>query len=291
MRSLSLKYQLVVPFALLILLIPMGTGWMLYRAGAGTVDALIRRIQQESVVRINEATEARLAYALKTLDSFASSPRYPADQSRGATMPSDHPNDLEARAWSTLQHAQESGTYVCFGGTDGRFVGLYRINSYLYELYRRLPDETTRQVFAKSSANSPPTILRSDDFDPRGLRALIETSLARLPWPQLDVAAPDTGEALAGFSGEIRDGGQMSALRERLAQVVDDLRRVLAERLDEAVRQVCAQLDTLAGQLQEVLTQSLAADLERLRAALADKARQVDHLQALLREIDSETDD
>lgn len=167
MRSLSLKYQLVVPFALLILLIPMGTGWMLYRAGAGTVDALIRRIQQESVVRINEATEARLAYALKTLDSFASSPRYPADQSRGATMPSDHPNDLEARAWSTLQHAQESGTYVCFGGTDGRFVGLYRINSYLYELYRRLPDETTRQVFAKSSANSPPTILRSDDFDPR----------------------------------------------------------------------------------------------------------------------------
>ena len=118
MRSLSLKYQLVVPFALLILLIPMGIGWMLYRAGAGTVDALIQRIQHETVARINETTEARLAYALKTLDSFAGTPGYTADQSRGAVLPNDHPDDLEVRAWSTLQHAQESGTYVCFGGDE-----------------------------------------------------------------------------------------------------------------------------------------------------------------------------
>lgn len=167
MPSPSLKYQLVVPFALLILLIPMGTGWMLYRAGAGTVDALIQRIQQETVARINETTEARLAYALKTLDAFAGTPVYPADLSRGAILPSDHPNDLEARAWSTLQQAQENGTYVCFGGTDGRFVGLYRINGYLYEFYLRRPGADKRHVFAKSAANAPPTILRSDDFDPR----------------------------------------------------------------------------------------------------------------------------
>ncbi|MDD2721865.1 MAG: hypothetical protein PHH47_11220 [Gallionella sp.] len=34
-------------------------------------------------------------------------------------------------------------------------------------------------------------------------------------------------------------------------------------------------------------TQSLAADLERLRAALADKAGQVERLQMLIREIDA----
>lgn len=129
---------------------------------------------------------------------------------------------------------------------------------------------------------------RSDDFDPRGLRALIETTLARLPWPQLDVKAPDPGAALAGFSGELRDRSEMSALRERLADVVGKLQQMLAERLDRAVQQVCAQLDTLAGQLQEALTQSLAADLERLRAALADKTRQVAHMQALVREIDNQ---
>lgn len=129
---------------------------------------------------------------------------------------------------------------------------------------------------------------RSDDFDPRGLRALIETTLARLPWPKLDIEAPDPGEALAGFSGELRDRSEMSALREKLAQVVNALQQTLATSLDQAVQQVCAQLDTLAGQLQEALTQSLAADLERLRAALADKTRQVAHLQVLVHEIDNQ---
>ncbi len=127
---------------------------------------------------------------------------------------------------------------------------------------------------------------RSDDFDPRGLRALIETTLAHLPWPKLEVAAPDPGAALAGFSGEVRDHGAMAALRSRLEQVVDELRQTLGARLDQAVQQACTQLDTLAGQLQEALTLSLTADAERLRAALADKTRQVAHLQALLRVID-----
>lgn len=127
---------------------------------------------------------------------------------------------------------------------------------------------------------------RSEDFDPRGLRALIETTLARLPWPQLDLAAPDPGAALAGFSGELRERSEMAALRERLAEVVETLQRQMAQQLDQAVQQVCAQLDTLAGQLQAALTESLAADLERLRAALADKTRQVERLQALVGEID-----
>ncbi len=128
---------------------------------------------------------------------------------------------------------------------------------------------------------------RSSDFDPRGLRALIETTLARLPWPQLEVAPPDPSAALAGFSGQLRDGSQMSALRERLAEVVGGMQQTLGTRLDEAVQQVCAQLDALAGQLQEALTASLAADLERLRAAMADKTQQVAHLQALVRGIDA----
>lgn len=129
---------------------------------------------------------------------------------------------------------------------------------------------------------------RSDDFDPRGLHALIETTLARLPWPQLNIEAPDPSEALAGFSGELRDRSEMSALRERLAQIVGELQQTLATSLDQAVQQVCVQLDTMAGQLQEALTQSLAADLERLRTALADKTRQVKHLQALVYEINNQ---
>lgn len=127
---------------------------------------------------------------------------------------------------------------------------------------------------------------RSDDFDPRGLRALIETTLARMPWPKLDLETLQPDGALAGFSGDLRGSGEMVALREQLAKVVSQLQQTLAQQLDQAVQQVCTQLDTLAGQLQAALTQSLAADLEHLRAGLADKAAQVERLQGLVRKID-----
>ncbi len=78
----------------------------------------------------------------------------------------------------------------------------------------------------------------------------------------------------------------MTALRERLAQVICELQQTLVTSLDQAVQQVCVQLDTMAGQLQAALTQSLAADLEYLRAALANKTWQVAHLQALAHEFD-----
>ncbi|MFT3847612.1 MAG: diguanylate cyclase [Propionivibrio sp.] len=164
---MSLKYQLVLPFALLILLIPVGTGWMLYRAGAATVDALISRVQQETIARINETTEARLSYALSALGTFTDGTAQPRARPNGAVMPAATPEVLESRAWTVLRHAQEPGTYVCFGGTDGRFVGIYRINGYLHELYRRLPGDKKRYIFAKTDANSLPIPLRSDDFDPR----------------------------------------------------------------------------------------------------------------------------
>ncbi|CBL44889.1 Hypothetical protein HDN1F_13060 [gamma proteobacterium HdN1] len=127
---------------------------------------------------------------------------------------------------------------------------------------------------------------RSEDFDPRGLRALIETILASLPWPQLKLEAPDAKAALSKFYGELRDSSEAAALRESLAEAVENLQQSLAKQLEKAVQLVCDQLDSLSSQLQAALTASLAAELERLHAALADKAQQVKRLQALVAEID-----
>lgn len=189
---------------------------------------------------------------------------------------------------SHTEHYTETTTYRYLAVADA----LENLRTYFEDASRRLLDHFDELIAPEAlSAGLRRELLgvldtRSDDFDPRGLRALIETTLARLPWPQLDVAAPDPGIALAGFSGDLRGSGEMSALREKLAAVVDELQQTLAERLSQAVQQVCAQLDTLAGQLQEALTQSLAVDLDRLRTALADKAGQVERLQALVKEID-----
>ncbi len=126
---------------------------------------------------------------------------------------------------------------------------------------------------------------RSDDFDPRGLRALVEATLTHLAWPKLNIPAPDTSKALAGFSGELRSSSEMAALRERLALQVEELWQQMALQLNQAVQHVCTQLDALAGQLEAALTKSLDADLERLRKALADKTQQVVRLQSLIGEI------
>ncbi len=189
---------------------------------------------------------------------------------------------------SHTERYTETTTYRYLAVADA----LENLRTYFEDASRRLLDHFDELIAPEAlSAGLRRELLgvldtRSDDFDPRGLRALIETTLARLPWPQLDVEVPDPGVALAGFSGELRNSHEMSALRERLAQVVEALQQTFAERLDQAIKQVCTQLDALAGQLQEALTQSLAADLERLRAALADKAGQIERLQALVKAID-----
>jgi hypothetical protein len=128
---------------------------------------------------------------------------------------------------------------------------------------------------------------RSDDFDPSEFRALIENTLAGMSWPQLELEAPDTNRAFAGFSGELRNEGDMSALRRQLEQVIGKLQQDFIQNLDLSVQKVCHELDTLAGQLQEALTKSLITDIDRLRIALADKAGQVERLQSLVKEIDS----
>ena len=61
---------------------------------------------------------------------------------------------------------------------------------------------------------------------------------------------------------------QNPVLKPSEASAFSTLQRQMAQQLDQAVQQVCARLDTLAGQLQAALTESLAADLERLRAGL-----------------------
>jgi len=194
-------------------------------------------------------------------------------------------------SWGTshIEYYTETTTYRYLAAADA----LENLRTYFADSSRRLLDMFDELIAPDAlSAGLRRELLgvldtRSDDFDPRGLRALIETTLARLPWPQLAFTAPDPSKALAGFGGELRDPREMAALRERLAQVVAELQHMLAEQLDRAVQQTCQQLDALAGQLQAALTNSLATDLERLRTALADKAGQVARLQALLHEIDA----
>ena len=130
---------------------------------------------------------------------------------------------------------------------------------------------------------------RSDDFDPRSLRALIESRIDRIAWPRLEINPPDLDKAFSGFSiSEARSSSEMAALRRQLEELANTLLRNLVEQVDQAVHQVCKELDALAEQMHEALTQSLREEIERLRLAYDDKAKKMEQLQALVAIIEAE---
>lgn len=161
MRKYSLRYQLVLPFVLLMLLVPTGIGWMLYASGTAAVNSLARRVLHDLVRQINVSTEQHLSDALNALNSFA--PEIP--QSANSVFSTDMAT-LEQRVWKASAQANYPGSYIYFGGKDGRFIGLYRINSYLMEMYKRPPGAAKRSIYAIKHAGDRPKLLRTDDYDP-----------------------------------------------------------------------------------------------------------------------------
>ena len=125
----------------------------------------------------------------------------------------------------------------------------------------------------------------SADFDPKGLRALVESSLTSLKLPQLDFAEPDLESTFSGFSGEIKDSSDMARLREKLSTEVRQINDTLANRLQQAVTEASQTLESIAGQLHDRLTERLADDIARLRADMADKEKQIARLQELIETI------
>ncbi len=163
MKKYSLRYKLVLPFVLIMLLVPAGIGWMLYDSGTTAVNTLARRVLLDVVQQANASTEQHLTAALNALHSFVpESSDTPPASSFSTDMVA-----LEQRAWSITKSIPNPGNYVYFGGTDGRFVGLYRINDYLLELYLRHPDSPKRHIYAIKQQGDRPALLRADHYDPR----------------------------------------------------------------------------------------------------------------------------
>lgn len=163
MNKSSLHRQIVVPYVLLVLFISATIGWISLRAAEEAVTALSHRVLGEMALRIGTATEQQLAGALTALHSVDPDP---------ITVPrpqpfSDDLATLESRFWSASGLFMNVSNYVYFGGEDGRFIGINRVNKDFVELYLRQPDATRRHVYAVAAPGERTGLLRIDDYDPR----------------------------------------------------------------------------------------------------------------------------
>lgn len=164
MNNSSLHRQLVLPYVLLVILVAALIGGVSFNAGQEAVATLSQRVVNDIVYRIRVATEQHLAGALTALYAVTPDPR---------TVPrpqpfSDDLATLEPRIWSASGLFMEVNNYVYFGGEDGRFIGVNRINKDFVELYLREPGALKRDVYAVTEpGDRTRRLLRTDDYDPR----------------------------------------------------------------------------------------------------------------------------
>lgn len=163
MNSSSLRRQLVLPYVLLVIFVSAAIGWVSYRAGAEAVGSLTERVVLDMLSRVSSATEQQLAGALTALNAVDPDPHeLPRRQAF-----SDNPELLERRLWVATGLSTVLNNFVYFGGEDGRFVGVKRVNRDLVELLLRAPGASRTRSYAVVAPGDRTRLLRSDEVDPR----------------------------------------------------------------------------------------------------------------------------
>lgn len=163
MNKSSLRRQLVLPYVLLVLFVSAAIAWVSYRAGEEAVGTLSRRVLTDMASRIGGATEQHLAGAMTALNAVDPDPAMlPRPQPFTA-----HVASLEERLWIASGLFMDVSNYVYFGGADGSFIGVNRVNKDFVELYLREPGASARNVYSVQAPGDRGRLLRTDDFDPR----------------------------------------------------------------------------------------------------------------------------
>ncbi len=163
MTKSSLRRELVIPIAVLVIGVSAAIAWVSLKAGTDAVETLTQRVLLDVVNRINVAADKHLDGALIALESVAPNPlSVPEEQPFSTNV-----RTLEQKLWSASGLFMDVNYYVYFGGKDGQFVGVNRIAKDNVELYLRESDANVRKVYQVAKLDDRSKLLRTDQFDPR----------------------------------------------------------------------------------------------------------------------------
>ena len=163
MTKSSLRRELVIPIAVLVIGVSAAIAWVSLKAGTDAVETLTQRILLDVVNRINVAADKHLDGALIALESVAPNPLSVPEEQPFST----NAHVLEQKLWSASGLFMDVNYYVYFGGKDGQFVGVNRISKDNVELYLRELNSSLRQVYQVAKIDDRSKLLRTDQFDPR----------------------------------------------------------------------------------------------------------------------------
>ena len=163
MNKSSLRRELVIPITVLVIGVSAAIGWVSMKAGSDAVHTLTKRILVDMATRINLLTEKHLDGAITALESVAPSVEHlPQTQAFSPDM-----HQLESKFWAASGLFMDVNNYVYFGGTDGRFVGVYRVSREDVQLLWREPGAAKRQVYRVKTIGDRHELIRTDELDPR----------------------------------------------------------------------------------------------------------------------------
>ena len=163
MPTLSLRQQVILPFVVLVVFVSLCIGWVSIRAGESTVSELTRRVLLETTSRISYASDQALGGAVIALEAVSPDPR---DVPGASSFPDDF-NVLEQRFWDTSGLFRTVNATVYFGGADGSFLGVNRLDQKDVFVYERKRGAPKRQAYSSTAPGQRGKLLKEDDYDPR----------------------------------------------------------------------------------------------------------------------------
>ncbi len=168
MKRTSLQRLFILPFVTLLLCLTVSVGWLLYQAGQDATDALSQKVLVDMMGGINGAINRQL------LDAGAALRVVAPDQLPGSAgkTPTHIPFPcnvgwLKERMWIATKLFPAVGGLVCFGGVDGKFVGIRRIGTSEFRIRLRGADGGPANLYRSRGPLTDMILLEAEQYEPR----------------------------------------------------------------------------------------------------------------------------
>ena len=141
LSRLSLRWQLTLPYVLLVLALAGVLALLSHRAGQNAVDNLSGQLLVETVNRIAQAVDRHVSGSAAVLESA-----FPKGVAAPVSIQDELPA-LRTRFWLATSVHRDPNNYAYYGDRQGRFLGLWRYTESEAELRLRLAGNGPRTIY------------------------------------------------------------------------------------------------------------------------------------------------